>query len=313
MKEKNNFKFITLGESMVMFVAMQSGKLSEVPQFSRHIAGAESNVAIGMARRGFDTTYITKVGNDCLGEFICSALKKEQVNMGSVQLSDSHSTGFQLKSNEVDGRDPTVQYFRKNSAASTLCPADFDSRVLAKQTHLHLTGVAAGVSETMRELCHYALKEARKMNCSISFDTNLRPSLWSSEAQMITEINALAFKSDIVLPGIAEGKILVGSDQPEVIADFYLNQGVKTVFVKLGGDGAYYKNAQGEQGIAAPFAVKSVVDTVGAGDSFAVGALSALLEGQSIGGAASRGNLFGSLAVQVRGDIDGLPTRQQLI
>ncbi|HEY5715082.1 MAG TPA: sugar kinase [Psychromonas sp.] len=313
MKEINNCKFITLGESMVMFVAMQPGKLSEVEQFSRHIAGAESNVAIGMARRGFDTTYITKVGNDCLGEFICSALKQEHINMDCVLRSDTHPTGFQLKSNEVDGRDPRVQYFRKNSAASTLCPANFASRVFAEPAHLHLTGVAAAVSPSLRELCHHALKEARKRDCSISFDTNLRPSLWSSEAQMIEEINALAFKSDIVLPGIAEGKILVGSDQPEVIADFYLNQGVKSVFVKLGGDGAYYKSAQGEEGIAAPFAVKRVVDTVGAGDSFAVGVLSALLEGESIGSAASRGNLFGSLAVQVRGDMDGLPTRQELI
>ncbi|MFT6141348.1 MAG: 2-dehydro-3-deoxygluconokinase [Psychromonas sp.] len=55
------------------------------------------------------------------------------------------------------------------------------------------------------------------------------------------------------------------------------------------------------------------MDTVGAGDSFAVGALSAMLEGQSIGSVASRGNLFGSLAVQVGADIDGLPTRQELI
>ncbi|HEY7865272.1 MAG TPA: sugar kinase [Psychromonas sp.] len=313
MKEINKFKFITLGESMVMFVAMQPGKLSKVEQFSRHISGAESNVAIGMARRGFDTSYITKVGNDCLGEFIYSALKKEHINMSRVLLCDSHPTGFQLKSNEVDGRDPTVQYFRKNSAASTLCAADFDSGVLANQAHLHLTGVAAAVSPSMRELCHYALKEARKMHCSVSFDPNLRPSLWSSQAKMVKEINALAFKSDIVLPGIAEGEILVGSDQPEVIADFYLNQGVKTVFVKLGGDGAYYKSAQGEEGIAAPFPVKSIVDTVGAGDSFAVGALSALLEGETVGNAASRGNLFGSLAVQVRGDMDGLPTRQELI
>ncbi|MFT7456018.1 MAG: sugar/nucleoside kinase (ribokinase family) [Marinobacter maritimus] len=88
-----------------------------------------------MARRGFDTTYLTKVGNDCLGEFICSALEKEHVNMGSVLLSDSHPTGSQLKSNEVDRRDPCVECFRKNSAASRLCAADFDTRILANQAH----------------------------------------------------------------------------------------------------------------------------------------------------------------------------------
>ncbi|MGB5997955.1 MAG: PfkB family carbohydrate kinase, partial [Marinomonas sp.] len=74
----------------------------------------------------------------------------------------------------------------------------------------------------------------------------------------------------------------------------------------------YYKTATGESATVAGYPVKEVIDTVGAGDSFAVGVISALLDGESTEQATRRGNLFGSLAVQVRGDSEGLPTRAQL-
>jgi 2-dehydro-3-deoxygluconokinase len=58
--------------------------------------------------------------------------------------------------------------------------------------------------------------------------------------------------------------------------------------------------------------VKNVVDTVGAGDGFAVGVVSAMLEGRDVRFALSRGNRIGGLAIQVIGDSEGLPTRAEL-
>lgn len=106
--------------------------------------------------------------------------------------------------------------------------------------------------------------------------------------------------------------ILTGQQTPEAIADFYLRHGVKAVIIKTGADGARYKTASGEQGCVAPVKVDNVVDTVGAGDGFAVGVISALLEGRSLHQAVTRGNKIGALAIQVQGDSEGLPTREQL-
>ena len=60
------------------------------------------------------------------------------------------------------------------------------------------------------------------------------------------------------------------------------------------------------------FAWRPMVDTVGAGDGFAVGMISALLENSSFPEAVQRGNWIGSRAVQSRGDMEGLPTRAEL-
>lgn len=312
MQNTQTHTFVTLGEAMAMFVANTPGQLAEIEEFHRSLAGAEVNVAIGMARLGFEASYISKIGKDSFGQFIRQAISKENIRTDWISESANHATGFMLKSNVTDGSDPKVEYFRKNSAASTLSTTDIDEKLFKEGTHLHLTGISIAVSNTMREATKHALSLAKERGCSVSFDTNLRPTLWPNEATMVANINEFAFASDIVLPGIEEGKILAGSDQPEVIADFYLQHGVKTVVVKLGSKGAFFKTSNGESGTVAGFPVEKVVDTVGAGDSFAVGVISALLDGKTIEQAARRGNLLGSLTVQVRGDSEGLPTRAHL-
>ncbi len=83
------------------------------------------------------------------------------------------------------------------------------------------------------------------------------------------------------------------------------------IVIKMGPEGAFYKNADGA-GFAPGFKVEEVVDTVGAGDGFAAGVISALLEGRDVRSAVTRGNALGALAVMSPGDMDGLPTREQL-
>ncbi len=313
MQKKSKHAFVTLGEAMAMFVANTPGQLADIEEFYRSLAGAEVNVAIGMARLGFEASYISKVGKDSFGGFIRKAISKENICNDWISESASHPTGFMLKSNVTDGSDPKVEYFRRNSAASTLSAADIDASLFKTGAHLHLTGIAAAVSVPMRDAAKHALELAKKQGCSVSFDTNLRPSLWSNQATMVATINEFAFASDIVLPGIEEGKILTGSDQPEKIADFYLQQGVKSGHRQSSAVTArIFKTSSGESGTIAGFPVTKVVDTVGAGDSFAVGVISALLDGKTMKQAARRGNLLGSLTVQVRGDSEALPTRAHL-
>jgi dehydrogluconokinase len=124
-------------------------------------------------------------------------------------------------------------------------------------------------------------------------------------------INHLAAQADWVLPGLDEGRFLTGERTPEAIASFYRRLGARTVAVKLGPSGAYFDSETGS-GYVAGFPVDRVIDTVGAGDGFAVGVISALLEGRSVQQAVRRGAWIGARAVQVLGDTEGLPTRAQL-
>ncbi|WP_337018255.1 sugar kinase [Leclercia sp. AS011] len=303
---------ITIGEAMAMFVATKTGELSAVDQFIKRVAGAELNVATGLARLGLKVGWVSRVGNDSFGQFVLDTLKKEGIETAGVTLDDRYPTGFQLKSKVTDGTDPIVEYFRKGSAASHLSVEDFNPLRFTAARHLHLSGVAAALSASSYALLDHAAGAMKAAGKTISFDPNLRPVLWKSEAEMVEKLNHLAFQADWVLPGVKEGQILTGEKTPEGIADFYLNRGVKAVILKTGADGAWFKTADGEQGAVAAVKVENVVDTVGAGDGFAVGAISALLEGKTLQQAITRGNIIGSLAIQVQGDSEGLPTREQL-
>lgn len=303
---------ITIGEAMAMFVATETGELRSVEHFIKRVAGAELNVATGLARLGLNVGWVSRVGDDSFGHFVLDSLKKEGIDAAGVTLDNRFATGFQLKSKVENGTDPIVEYFRKGSAASHLSTQDFHPAYFSSARHLHLSGVAAALSASSYDLLDHAASTLKAQGKSISFDPNLRPVLWKSEAEMVEKLNHLAFQANWVLPGLKEGMILTGQKTPEGIADFYLEHGVQAVVLKTGADGAWFKTASGEKGAVAAVKVDNVVDTVGAGDGFAVGVISALLEGKTLQQAVARGNKIGSLAIQVQGDSEGLPTRAQL-
>ncbi|MEK5256310.1 sugar kinase [Paenibacillus sp. FSL F4-0125] len=301
---------VTFGEPMAMFYANETGPLHEVFSFSKALAGAESNVATGLSRLNHPTGYVTKLGEDNFGHFIAQAMKKENIDTDNITFTKENSTGMLIKSKVVTG-DPKVEYFRKNSAASKLSLVDFDETYFNAAGHLHVTSISAALSRSCHEFAVHAMEFMKRQGKTVSLDPNLRPSLWPDTETMVNTINDLATRCDWFLPGLGEGKILTGLSTPEEIADYYLARGVSLVVIKLGPEGAFYKSAEGE-GYVDGFKVEEVVDTVGAGDGFAVGVISAMLEKLPIAEAVKRGNAIGALAVMSPGDMDGLPTREEL-
>lgn len=145
----------------------------------------------------------------------------------------------------------------------------------------------------------------------ISFDPNLRPQLWKDEKEMVRTLNSLAQEADLVLPGLSEGKILTKRDTPEGIAEFYQRARRRQRNCEAGRQGRVLVHG-GEHGTVPAFPVKRIVDTVGAGDGFAAGVISAVAEGMSLQEAAARGTVIGSIQITHRGDNEGPPTRAEL-
>jgi 2-dehydro-3-deoxygluconokinase len=310
---KQQLDVVTYGEAMAMFVAAEPGPLAHATQFTRRIAGADLNVATGLARLGFKVGWMSRVGRDSFGRYVLDTLAHEGIDASCVTVDERYPTGFQLKSRNDDGSDPAVEYFRKGSAASHLSRDDYVADYVLGARHLHLTGIAPAISASSRELAFHLAAEMRAAaGKTITFDPNLRPTLWPSAGEMARTLNALAALADWVLPGLAEGRQLTGRDTPADIAAFYLDQGARGVVIKLGEAGAYFRTADGREGTVGGERVERVVDTVGAGDGFAVGVISALLEGRPVEHAVARGNRIGALAIQVIGDSEGLPTRAAL-
>lgn len=303
-------KIMLAGEPMGLFIAEEEALLEDVRHFSTSVAGAEFNVAIGLARLNHPVGYLTKLGDDPFGRQVAKEMERNAIQTSMVLRSSDHTTGFMLKSKTSHG-DPDIYYYRKNSAASTLSLQDLNALDFSDYCALHMTGILPALSDSTRECSYRLIQKAKESGLTVFFDPNLRPQLWPDQETMIQTINELASMADFVLPGEKEGEILCGSKDPEKIADFYLKKGAKAVIVKIGPRGAYAATKT-ESFLSPTYPAEKIVDTVGAGDGFAAGVISAIVEGLTLEEAVRRGNAIGTIQIMNISDNEGLPTRDEL-
>ncbi|SHJ78654.1 sugar kinase [Desulfofundulus thermosubterraneus] len=300
---------VTLGETMVLMNPDSSGPLKYVTRFTKQIGGAESNFAIGVVRLGHGAGWISRVGNDEFGKYIVAFIRGEGVDTSQVKFDPDAPTGLYFKERREYG-ESKVYYYRRGSAASRLSPEDLDPDYIGSAKFLHVTGITPALSESCYRTVKEAIKIAKSRGVKVSLDPNIRLKLWSKERarEVIME---LAAQSDIILPGLSEGAILVGEREPEKIAAKFLDQGIETVVVKLGKEGAYF--ASGSESKFVPgYPIERVVDPIGAGDGFAAGFIAGLLKGYSIEESVKLANAVGALATTVTGDVEGLPTMDEV-
>jgi 2-dehydro-3-deoxygluconokinase len=308
-------KFLTIGEPLVVFSSEDlNASLSNARNFTKHLAGAELNVAIGMARLGINSSYITSIGNDPFGQFIEKGIKDNGINNKYIYKIQNKESGFYLKQRVNEG-DPEIYYYRRDSAASNFNSEVLDEIELNDSIGvIHCTGIMPAVSDNGYKAVEKLLNLANQKSICTVFDPNIRKQLWKDESLMKTRLNYLSSKAQIVIPGIQECKLLTGLNTPEEIANFYFNQSniTQTIIIKDGSKGAFIKERNKPLSFINSYKVRDVVDTVGAGDGFAVGLISGILENYSIETSVKRACAIGALAVQSAGDSDGYPTRNKL-
>ena len=316
MKAKRAPEVVTLGECLGSFVAWDAGPLAEARGFTRHVAGAEANVAVGLARLGHAIAYIGRVGGDGFGTAILRALRGEGVDVRHLTIDDSARTGVMFRERRVLGAMDVV-YHRAGSAGSRVAPEDVVSAVADGVFEgirwLHLTGITPALSDTARAATTRALEEGRRTGATVSLDVNMRRRLWSDE-QAAPLLRDLASRVDVVFGSTDELALIAGADldsEPEQLVAAVAATGPRTVVVKLGRDGALGRD--GETSTAQPgIAVTDVVDPVGAGDAFCAGFIAGRLDGVDLTTALRMGNACGALAVAASGDQSGLPDRGEL-
>jgi 2-dehydro-3-deoxygluconokinase len=297
---------VTLGEALVALVADEGRPLVDPGSFIPFVAGAEANVAMGLARLGRSVSFVGRVGADGLGHMVRNHLRGEGVDVQWLRDDADAPTGA-LARDRRSLPHCEVVYLRRGSAASRLEPADVEAagETIAGAQWLHLTGITPALSPTCRAAVRSALQFARAGAVRVSLDVNLRRRLWS-DREAAPVLAELAERCDVVIAGEDEAMLLCGSADPAVLADRF---GVEAV-VKRGARGA----AGWRKGEAAEEAGIPVtpIDVVGAGDAFTAGYLDALLDGSGLGEALRRANACGAIAVAAVGDATGLPTRGEL-
>ncbi|GLB61500.1 sugar kinase [Cytobacillus sp. NCCP-133] len=302
---------VTIGETMALFTPNEEGMLRHAHSFSMKFGGAESNVAIGLSRLGHRSRWISRLGEDEFGDAMLSFIRGEGVDVSYVTRDQSAPTGIFFKEFRRLN-DTRVYYYRKDSAASRMNAEWLQDESISDAKYLHITGITPALSSTCREMLEKAIRIAKGNGKKIVFDPNLRLKIWRGEEEARQLLKKYASESDLVLPGLSEAEFLFGSCTPEEYVERFHDLGIETVIMKLGKEGALISSPSVSMTRIPGFTVERVVDPVGAGDAFAAGVLSGLLDGKQLEEAVLRGNAIGAMVTMVNGDAEGLPNRTDL-
>lgn len=308
---------VTLGETMVLFQPSSQGKITDAQYFLKTIGGAESNVALALARLNHPVRWISKLGEDPFRDLILKTLQGEGVETDDVMIDADNPTAVFFKEARPL-RDPAVYYYRKNSAASHLHPDDYNDEWLAGAKHLHITGITPALSHDAFLLVEKVMKKARELDLTVSLDPNIRFKLWSEQEAKEKLLKLIPY-STIFLPGEDELKFLFSETESlEDIIDQIHELGVDLIVIKKGEEGSL-ASLKGQVIEKPAFKVDHVVDSVGAGDAFAAGLLHELLKGdlnsiniEQLEVALVTANTMGAYATQFQGDWEGAPTEEEL-
>lgn len=296
---------LTFGESMVSFRA--DGPLVQGGQQTVRLAGAESNVAIGLSRLGHRVAWAGRVGDDAFGRLVLRQLRAEGVDTRYAVVDGQRPTGLMFVEHRTADL-VSVEYRRTGSAGSAVCKDDLGSALDPGLRVLHVTGITPALSETAADAVAWAVESAAAAGVLVSLDVNFRSRLWSRE-QAREVLSPLADDAAVVIASDDELDLVAPGDEDDAVADLFA-RGVQQVAVKRGPLGATLHSRGGRAD--APALAVTAVDPIGAGDAFTAGYLSGVLDGLEPADCLTRGATTGAFAVSTRGDWEGAPTRDEL-
>jgi 2-dehydro-3-deoxygluconokinase len=290
------YDLVAVGEAMLAFAPPAGEDFRTCRTVQVDHAGAESNTCVGLARLGFRVAWVSRLGCDAAGDRIFSALSAEGVDTQWVVRDPARATGLMIKH-------PTagVQYYRRESAASALSPADLAGVPVAEARAVLVSGVTALIGPEPHAAGLALLSSARGFRI---VDPNLRRGLWGSSrrAELVT---AFVDRCDILLGGASELEELVGGSDIETIARRCAVRSPREVVVR-DVDRVHALTPDGEW-IGIDIRRDAAIDPIGAGDAFNAGYVAVRLRGGSVDEAIRAGVRCGAAVTASASDTAGFP------
>jgi 2-dehydro-3-deoxygluconokinase len=300
---------VTLGETLVRFSPKGYLRLDQAAEVEMIPGGAESNVAVGVARLGRRAGWISKLPDHPLARLIVSEIRRHGVDTSRVVWSGEGRVGLYLFERGVAPRPPRVWYDRRESAVTTLEAAEVDWEYLTSARVVLVTGITPALSPRLRELTRRVGREVRSAGKLFALDVNYRAKLWSPQEAAACLAELLPSVS-LFFCGSGDAERVFGlTGDPEAIARAFREKfGVPTVVLTLGAQGSLaLADRVYRQRRIPPL---EMVDPLGAGDAFAAGFLCGYLEDGTQRGL-DMGGAMGALACTIPGDFP-LVTRAEV-
>ncbi len=172
-------RFITMGEVLLRLTPPNYEKIKSTSAFGVTYGGAEANVAAALSNLGVDASYFTVVPDTALGKAAIRYLRSNDVHCSPCLYSKEGRLGIYFLEEGFGVRSSRITYDRQGSAFAKYDYSTVDfKKVLSGFTWLHMSGITPALSQNCRDLTMYALKAAKELGLTVSFDCNFRSALW---------------------------------------------------------------------------------------------------------------------------------------
>ncbi|MEM5016426.1 aminoimidazole riboside kinase [Metabacillus indicus] len=300
---------ISLGEALIDFIPVDSENLV----YQKSPGGAPANVAVGLARLGAPSSFLGKVGDDVLGTFLKETLQSFGVNTDHMLLTKEAKTGAVFIT-LAEGGERSFDFYIDPSADRFLHEENLDVSLFAESKILHYGSISM-ISGPSKSATVKAVELARENGMIVSYDPNLRLSLWENEETAKETILSMFGKADLIKISEEELEFLTGESDIEKGVEKLSAYHIPLLFITMGSEGSYAFTKNGAVKIDAMRV--NAVDTTGAGDAFVSGILYQLHELETHPGELNADELkrigrfasvSGGLAASVKGAMTALPT-----
>lgn len=183
-------KYLSFGEIMLRLKPPGVERFFQSPVFEATFGGGEANVAVSLSNFGCDSTYLTVLPENPLGDACIRELRQWGIDVSRVLRGPGRMGIFFLEggANQLPSK---VVYDRADSAIALAKTGDIDwDIVFADIGWFHITGITPAISETAMELSLESVKEAKRRNITVSCDLNYRTNLWKY-GKTATEVMSL--------------------------------------------------------------------------------------------------------------------------
>ncbi len=282
----------------------EKGKLGLVDQIELHTGGCAANTGIALAILGIDTAIIGKVGTDGFGDFILQRYQKYGIDTTGVVRDPDIATSATMVFVHSDGERSFRHYFGTNA---TFCRNDIEIEPIKQSKIVHVAG-AFLMPALDGEPSAHIMREAQAAGVVTSLDT-----VWDARGLWLPQIAPTLPYTDYFLPNYEEAQMLAeGREDPDEIARFLLDLGVKVVGIKRGAKGCYFRTQTGDH-LSIPAHKVTLIDALGAGDSFVAGFLAGLAKEWDIEQCARFACAVGACCVQALGATTGIRSFEETL
>ncbi len=282
------FEIITFGEAMIRLSPPNFMRFEQTPSLDLKVGGAELNTAVGLARLGHSTAWVSRLTNNPLGRLIANQAREAGVSSEHVVWTNDDRVGVYFLEFGAAPRASSVIYDRKGAAIANIKPGTVPwAKVFAGAKWFHVTGITPGLSASAADVTREALVAAKAAGLQTSIDLNYRVKLWTPAEAGKCMADLMAYCDVLITTEEDIERVfgIKGKDYEEA-ADLTAKRfGLKIIAITVRENPLVWKNSWTaiayQKGIILRTKTYEVeiVDRLGAGDSFAAGLIHGLLEG----------------------------------